>query len=134
MLDILNELRTALVEAGNDNVYFAFDTVPVSSKGSFITVIGAKSYEAMTPVYSQYTIFIPFRTELEVILSAPERCTMSQVYGYFEEKVLPAINGISGLSSSLSSLVIKHDTNMKRLVLTAGIKAGGVQRIERESL
>ena len=79
MLDVLRELKTALENAGNENVYYAFDTIPVSAKGKMLTVIGAKSFEAMTPVYSEFLIYMPFKTELEISAAAPENCSMTQL-------------------------------------------------------
>lgn len=134
MRDILNEVRAALVSRGNENVFYAYDTVPANRKGEFYTLLGIKSYEAMTPVYSQYTVFMPFKAEIEITVSAPLLTSMSALYGYFEEKIQPAIDDMSGLSGRLCRLTIKQDSNLKRFLLTAGISAGGIRRIERNIL
>ena len=64
MRDILNAFKVALLAAGNENVYLAFDALPVRGKGGHFTVLGIKSFEATTPVYSQFTVFMPFRAEV----------------------------------------------------------------------
>lgn len=133
MLDVLRELKTALENAGNENVYYAFDTIPVSAKGKMLTVIGAKSFEAMTPVYSEFLIYMPFKTELEISAAAPENCPMTQLYTYFESCIRPALDALSGLSGRVCRMSIKHDSAMHRLVLTAGFSAAGIRRIERSS-
>lgn len=133
MRDILNEVRAALEKRGNDRVFFAFDTISSNYKGEIYTLLGIKSYEAMTPVYSQYTVFMPFKAEIEITVSAPQLTSMASLYSHFEEKIKPAIDDISGLSSRLCRLSIKQDSNLKRFLLTAGFSTGGVRRIERIS-
>ena len=71
MRDILSQFKAALIAAGNENVYLAFDALPVRGKGGCFTVVGMKSFEASAPVYSQYTIFLPFKAEVEVSVYAP---------------------------------------------------------------
>lgn len=134
MRDILNDVKAALAKHNKDGIYFAFDTVPSDRKGETYTLLGINSYEAMTPVYSQYTVFMPFKAEIEITVSAPMLTPMSALYGYFEEKIQPAIDDMSGLSGKLCRLSIKQDSNLKRFLLTAGVSAGGVRRIERKSL
>lgn len=131
MLTVLNELKTALTNIGNDSVYLAFDAQPASAKGKYITVIGTKSFEYLAPVYSPYTIYFPFRTELEISVTAPEYSDISSLYTYFSTKVQPAVDNMSGLCSRLSKLTVKHDTNLKKLVLTAVFSAGGIRQTER---
>lgn len=134
MLDILNEIKSSLVEAGIDNVYFGFENIDKVSIGSYIITIEPNKYESMTPVYSQHTIFIPFRAEFKVMLSDLERCRISQVHDNFEKKVLPIINGIPGLSIHLSDSIMKYNENMKCIVLIANMKVSGVQRVDWEEL
>lgn len=133
MLDILETFRSALTADGNDNVYLAFDALPVRGKGGTFTVIGIKSYEASAPVYSETVAFVPFRAEVEVSVYAPESGSMQSLYSYFEDHVLPVIEGMMNLSTRLSRLAIRHDSNLKRLVITAGVSVSGIRRIERGS-
>jgi len=131
MLDVLRELKTTLENAGNDNDYYAFDTIPVSTKGKMLTIISAKNFESLTPVYSEFTVYMPFRTELEISAAAPENCSMTELYTYFDTMIRPALDTISGLSGRICRMSIRHDSSMRRLVLTAGFSATGIRRIER---
>lgn len=133
MRDILSQFKAALIAAGNENVYLAFDALPVRGKGGYFTVLGIKSFEASAPVYSQYTIFLPFKAEVEVSVYAPESDDLQRLYRYFESGVRPTLDGMSGLTTHISRLTMKHDSNLKRLVLTAGVSVCGIRRIARDN-
>lgn len=133
MTDIINIIRQELTESGAENVYSAFDALPVSSKGKFFTVIGMKSFEYSTPVYSQYTVYMPFRAELEIRVLAPVSTSMEEICSYYETAIGGVINSIAGLSSNISGMSVKHDKNIGRLVLTVTVSAGGMKKIERET-
>lgn len=133
MIDIINAVKQELIESGTENVYSAFDAIPVLSKGKIFTVIGMKNFECSTPVYSQYTIYMPFRAELEIRILAPESSSMEEVCNYYESKVGGVISGLSGLSSNISGMSIKQDKNIGRLVLTVTVSAGGMKKIQRET-
>lgn len=133
MIDIINTVKQELIDNGTENVYSAFDAVPVSSKGKFFTVIGMKNFECSTPVYSQYTIYMPFRTELEIRILAPESSSMEEICGYYESEIGGVINRLSGLSSNISGMSVKQDKNIGRLVLTVTLSAGGMKKIQRET-
>ena len=132
MRDILNAFKAALLAAGNENVYLAFDALPVRGKGGHFTVLGIKSFEATTPVYSQFTVFMPFRAEVEVSVYAPESEDMQTLYRFFENSVRPALDGMASLTTRICRLSIRHDTTLKRLVLTAGVSVSGIRRIARD--
>ena len=134
MLDILNAFKAALAAAGNENVYLAFDALPVRGKGGHFTVLGIKSFEAATPVYSQYTVFVPFKAEVEVCVYAPEAEDMQSLCRYFETSVRPALDGMASLTTRLCRLSIRHDSSLKRLVLTAGVSVSGIRRIARSGV
>lgn len=133
MIDIINAVKQELIENGAENIYSAFDAVPVSSKGKFFTVIGIKNFECSTPVYSQYTIYMPFRAELEIKILAPESTSLEETCNYYESHISGAINGLSGLSSNISRMSVKQDRNIGRLVLTVTVSAGGMKKIQRET-
>lgn len=132
MRDLLDLFKEALNDAGNENVYLAFDALPVREKGRFFTVLGIKSFEASSPVYSQYTVFMPFNAEVEINVYAPESQTMRLLLRHFELYVMPAVDSLAGLTTHISRYNMKHDSNLKRLVLTVGVSVSGIRRIERE--
>lgn len=131
MIDIINAVKQELIDGGAENIYSAFDALPVSSKGEFFTVIGMKKFECSTPVYSQYTIYMPFKSELEIKILAPENSSMESLCQYYDKKISGLIDNISGLSSNISDMSVKHDKNICRLVLTVILSAGGMKKIER---
>lgn len=133
MIDIINTVKQELIDNGTENVYSAFDAIPVSSKGKFFTVIGVKNFECSTPIYSQYTIYMPFRAELEIKVLAPENTSMEEICTYYESEVGGVINKLSGLSSNISRMSVKQDKNIGRLVLTVTLSAGGMKKIQRET-
>ncbi len=132
MIEVINAIKQELAESGAENVYSAFDALPVLSKGRFFTVIGMKNFECSTPVYSQYTIYMPFRAEIEIKILAPESSTMEEVCDYYENSIGGVISGLSGLSSHISGMSVKQDKNINRLVLTVTFSAGGMKKIDRE--
>lgn len=132
MIEVINAIKQELIENGAENVYSAFDAIPIVSKGRFFTVIGMKNFECSTPVYSQYTIYMPFKAEIEIKIHAPENNTMQELCEYYENSIDGAIRGISGLSSRVSGMSLKQDKNISRLVLTVTFSAGGMKKIDRE--
>lgn len=132
MIEVINAIKRELTESGAENVYSAFDALPVLSKGRFFTVIGMKNFECSTPIYSQYTIYMPFRAEIEIKILAPESGTMEEVCNYYENSIGGVISGLSGLSSRVSGMSVKQDKNIGRLVLTVTFSAGGMKKIDRE--
>lgn len=130
-----NIIRTIISEldfGGVENVYSAFDAVSLERKNKGIfTVVGVNSFESSAPIYSQYTIFVPFKAEIGISVTAPESSSLEQLYNYYDEKVSPVINKLSGLSSSIRGMTIKFDSAIHRLVLTAKLLASGITRIER---
>jgi hypothetical protein len=134
LTDIINSIVTALRNGGVTPVYSAFDAVNVAekSKGIF-TVVGLSSFESDTPIYSQYTIFFPFKAEFEIKITSPENCSLSQIYSYYDEKIDPVISEISGLTCRLSGVSAKFDSNIQRLVLTVKLSASGITKHERST-
>ena len=133
--ELINDITSKLSENGVTPVYSAFDAVPVSRKGSgFFTVVGIGSYESSTPIYSPYTVFLPFRTEIEISITAPENYSMIQLYDYYDEKVGPVVADMSGMTCRLSRMSVKFDSNIQRLVLKAGLSASGITKIGRDSV
>jgi hypothetical protein len=131
MTSILEQFKTAIESLGNDEVYTAFDALPVRTKARSFTVVGIRSYEASAPVFSPTIIFLPFKAEVEINVYARESEPMTALYTYFETYVRPAIDAVSGTTGRLCRLSMKHDSNLRRLVLTAGVSVSGIRRIER---
>lgn len=133
MKDIIDMIKQKLTDSGTENVYSAFDAVPVAEKGKIFTVIGVKSIEYSKPLYTQYMIYMPFRAEIEIKILAPESSTMESVCSYYETEVSGAVNKLTGLNSRISGMSVKHDKNISRLVLTVTLSAGGMKKTERET-
>ncbi len=130
---ILDTVKGALRRKGAENVFTAFDAAPVERKGNgFYTVIGTKAFETLSPIYSQYTIFMPYKASVEVSVTAPENLSFEKLYSYYDSFIEPALFSIHSLTCSLSELKLKHDTNINRLVLTAVISVSGIHKISRE--
>lgn len=129
---IISEAVAKLEVHGASHVYSAFDAVPIELKRNGIfTVVGVSSFESASPIYSLSTIFLPFKAELEIKVTAPENYSAERVYKYFSDKVAPAAAEFSGLGSFLKQVFIKFDSNINRLVLTAIVSAVGTTKIER---
>ena len=62
----LDSIKEKLRQAGVTNVYSAFDALPVEKKGEVFTVVGIGAFETSKPVYSQFNVYLPFKTEIEV--------------------------------------------------------------------
>lgn len=132
--DILDSVAEKLEEQGVEGVYTAFDAQPMDHKRSgIITIVGIGEFESSTPIYSQYTVYIPFTAELELRLAAPVDYPMEQLYGYYDRKIFPVVSELSGMTCRLVKMSIKTDSNIQRLVLSVKLKASGITRIERST-
>lgn len=132
---IIEAVSAALRNAGAQPVYSAFDAVPAERKDKGIyTVVGIDSFESTAPVYSQYVVYIPFKSELSIKVTAPPAYPASVLCDYYSMHVAPAVEAISGLECSLKKLSVKFDSNIQRLVLSAVLSAGGITRIERDNV
>lgn len=133
MIDIINRIKQELAENGTEDVYSAFDAVPVSSKGDFFTVIGFRNFESLTPIYSQYIVYIPFRAELEITVTAPKDATMEEIYNYYKMKIGGIIDSICGLTNNICRMSVKPDNSIKRFILSVGLSLEGMKKIERKT-
>ncbi|MBR6967014.1 MAG: hypothetical protein IKH78_00645 [Ruminococcus sp.] len=133
--ELIDDITAKLAENGVDPVYSAFDAKSVSRKGSsFFTVVGIGSFESSAPIYSPYTVFLPFRAEIEISIAAPEDYSMIKLYNYYDEKVGPVVSDMSGMTCRLSKMSVKFDSNIQRLVLNVRLSASGLTRIGRENV
>ncbi len=129
---IIERVARELRAFGAEPVYSAFDAVPADKKSKEIyTIVGVEAFESSAPVYSPYIVYIPFKADISIKVTAPRDCPMSRLYDYYSSTAAIAVGELSGLSCSLKSLNVKFDSNIGRLVLTAILSAGGITRIER---
>ena len=118
---------------GNIPVYSAFSSAPADSRyGRICTFVGAASFETAAPIYSPITIFLPFKADIEIKISAAADISAHSLYCYFEKHISPALTELSGLGCRLKDLKIMYDSNIDRLVLTAITACDGMIRIGRE--
>lgn len=135
MIDsIISEIIEKLSQNGVTPVYSAFDAVSVEKKNrSFFTVVNLGSFELQTPVYSEFTAFVPYRADIDINVTAPENYRMEKLYNYFSENVQPAVMKFSGMNCSVRKISIKQDSNINRFVLTARLSISGMNKFERGS-
>lgn len=131
---ILSQITEELKNAGISEVYTAFDNIPMDKKGICIfTVAGIESFESSAPIYSEYSIFLPFKAEAGISLIAPLSMNMAQLYDVFDREVMPLIKNLGSLTCSLRNITIKNDANIKKLVLKARFSVSGISKLERSS-
>lgn len=126
---IINAIKAKLEENGAVNVYSAFDNAAIESlKKSLFTVVDISAFESSAPIYSLYTVYIPYRAETEIRVTAPEYCSMTHIYRYYDKFIGAAAAGFKG---TLKGMTVKFDSNIRRLVLTARLSLSGIIRSER---
>lgn len=132
--EIINDVIEKLTDSGVTAVYSAFDAVDIAKKEKGIfTVVGIGGFESFSPIYSPYTIFIPFKADIEISITAPPKSSVAEIYSLYDTSIEPVISDMCGLTCSLSKMSIKFDSNIQRLVLTVRLSASGITRIERSS-
>ena len=132
---IVEKIHTELVSNGVENVYTCFDNIPISSKGSGIfTVVGVEEIESSAPIFSQYTIFLPFKAVASISLIAPKNFTMAQIYQYWDDNIIPLIRNISSLTCGIKSISIKPDSNINKLTLKVKLSVSGNHQMTRSGL
>ncbi len=135
MIDgIIKEIIKNLSDNGVTPVYSAFDAVAIDRKNrGFFTVVNIGSFELQTPIYSEFTAFVPYRADIDIIVTAPENYRMEKLYEYFSDNIQPAVMEFSGMNCSLRKISIKHDSNINRFTLTARLSVSGINKFERKS-
>ena len=132
--EIINDITDKLTDSGVTAVYSAFDAVDIAKKEKGIfTVVGIGGFESYSPIYSLYTVFIPFKADIEISITAPPKTSIVDIYEFYDNNIEPVISDMCGLTCSLSKMSIKFDSNIQRLVLTAKRSASGMTKIERSS-
>ncbi|MCR5601316.1 MAG: hypothetical protein K6G33_11330 [Ruminococcus sp.] len=132
--DIINGIINNLRTHGVTPVYSAFDAVDTTNKSKELsTIVGIGAFSCEKPIYSQYSIYFPFKAEIDIKITASEKYSLAQIYSYYDEKLEPVISDMSGLTCVLSGLSAKFDTNIQRLVLNIRLDANGISKFERSS-
>ena len=131
---IIDEVVEKLSANGLKDVYSAYDAVPVERKSrNFYTIIGLDTFESQQPIYSPATVFMPYKAEIYINVTAPESYSMQKLYEYFSGNIKPVIMENSGLDFYIKKVSMKHDTQISRLVLTAKISVTGIEKYERNA-
>lgn len=132
--DIVPIIVNTLRNAGVENVYSAFDAIPIESKGRGIfTVVGIESCSVSAPIYSYSTVYAPFKAEIGIKVTAPGDFSMGSVYGHYSENIEPVLEEMSSLTCSVREAAVKYDSNINRLVLNIRMNVTGMSRLERRT-
>lgn len=132
MRELINDIIAKLRRQGVEDICSAFDAKAIDHKGSgFFTVVGFSAFEASSPIYSPYTVYMPFRAEADIKVTAPRSSSMTELYDYYDSRISNTVEEMSGLTCRLSGMSIKFDSNIQRLVLDVRLAVSGITRIER---
>lgn len=130
--DIINIIKERLDEKGVENVFTFFDGEHISCKGREIyTLIGINGMESFPPIYSEFIVYFPFKADIEIKITAPENSPLETLYNYFDDNIEPVICEMSSLGSCMTKFTFRHDSNIRRLVLTAVFTVNGIVKNER---
>ena len=132
---IITEIIQKLSKDNTIPVYSAFDAVSAERKNKgFFTIVGLDSFELQTPIYSEFTIFVPYKANVDINVTAPEKFPMMKLYQYFSENIKPAVMEISSINCMIKKISMKHDSNINRFVLTAKLSVNGMDKFERGNI
>ena len=133
--DIIDDIIEKFEEKEVSSVYSAFDGRSIERRGrSFFTVVGISGFESSQPIYSPYKVYIPFKAEIELNVTAPENSSVEALYEYYDRNIATVVFDMSGLTCRLSKMSVKFDSNIQRLVLCIRLAAGGITKIERSNV
>lgn len=132
--EILDSIVSQFTEKGVQNVYSAFDAYPVEKKGGIFTIIGIGAFETAPPIYSQFSIYLPFKTEFEINVTGTKNMSMQAIYTYYCDNIEPVLKSMTDMNCSLRKMTVRFDSNIQRLVLTIKLSASGMDRTERGCL
>lgn len=132
---IIDDIIEKLAENNVSPVYSAFDARSIEGKGrSFFTVVGIGAFESMPPIYSPYMVYLPFKAELELSVTAPDSCSMEELYDHYDDNIAPVILDMSGQTCRLVKMSVKFNSNIQRLVLSVRVGVSGLTKFERSNL
>lgn len=131
--EIISAVTENLKALGNIEVCSAFDNIPAECKKGIYAVVSIKSFESTAPIFSEHFVYLPVKAKVEISLIAPPETTAAELYGVFDSNILPFADSMASMRSSLSSMAIKTDSNLNRLVLKSEFAMSGISRYERSS-
>lgn len=135
MIDkIIQDIKNIITSDTYKAVYSSFDSIPYYSKNSEIsTYVGISEFETKTPIYALNTIFIPFSAAAEISLAAPMDCSADVLFTFFSDFIMSKLGDSDYHMREIKSLIIKPDTNIKKLVLKCEFCISGMIRKENTS-
>ena len=126
---VMSRISSALETYGGINAYTAFDCAPINRKGIRpITVISVEKLECSAPIYDTASLYIPFTASAAVSVWAAPRTDMLSLCGMFDNKIIPSLSQIAGLSCSMGELSFRTDTNLNRVVMKLNFTARGIKK------
>lgn len=129
MYEMLSEIKKIMTENTNENVFLAYDAVPINQKGEFFTILGMENYEVKPPIYSEREIFMPVSGDLVITVAAPMNTAAEEINLYFTNKFGDVINSISGTINHIKSMKIEVDEKINRLTLKVKMKISCIKVI-----
>lgn len=136
MIDIIiDDIKNIIKSDDCKAVYSAFDSIPYYCKSSEIsTYVGVSSFETKRPIYTADTVFLPFYSTIRLDVTAPASYSADVLFRFFDEFILPRLNDSKYNIWEMKSLIIRPDTNLKKLVLKCEFNISGIFRKERQNV
>lgn len=131
MLTILSQIKDLLAQASGENIFTAYDAIPIRDKGKYFTILSVSGYEAMNPIYTDTSVYMPVKCNMEITVAAPVNTTYEQIYDYFYSNFDSVLNSICGISNRLKTIEIASDSKLGRLTLKAVMKISAMKIIPR---
>ncbi|MBR3970115.1 MAG: hypothetical protein IKJ87_03455 [Ruminococcus sp.] len=129
MYEMLSEIKKIMTENNNENVFLAFDAVPINQKGKYFTVLTMENYEVKPPIYSEREIFMPVSGELLITVAAPMNTAAEEINNYFNNNFGDVINTISGTINHVKGMKIEVDEKINRMTLKVKLKISCIKVI-----
>lgn len=131
----LEMISATLREYGASHVYTMFNGLPPDQRSKeTYALIGVESFESSAAFFTYDIIYIPYKADIEIKLTAAEGSSLSELYEYFDEYILPAVMSLTGVKTALKTVSAKYDSNINRLVFTVKFSINGLIRAERSEL
>lgn len=129
MYEMLSEIKKIMTENNNENVFLAFDAVPINQKGKYFTVLTMENYEVKPPIYSEREIFMPVSGDLVITVAAPMNTAAEEINNYFNNNFGDVINTISGTINHVKGMKIEVDEKINRMTLKVKLKISCIKVI-----
>lgn len=131
MLTILSQIKDLLTQASGENIFTAYDAIPIREKGKYFTILSVSGYEAMNPIYTETSIYMPVKCNMEITVAAPVNTTYEQIYDYFYGNFDSVLDSICGINNRLKAVEIAPDSKLGRLTLKAVMKISAMKILPR---